>query len=110
MVVLKRRFNPNSHQYGHEGLDITRERDFRKYWPRGFKSDLEKEEDDWCRKRLMIYGFNEACSNIAVSYIKAGDDSMSAIRFHIRSKGDLPKLSYIFHKPEPLGIDLKTVA
>ena len=35
---------------------------------------------------------------------------MSAIRFRTTAKGNLPHLSYIFHKPEPLGKDFKTVA
>ena len=60
--------------------------------------------------RLLIYGFNEACSNIATSYIKVGDESMSAIRFLTRSKGDLPYLSYIFRKPEPFGTEFKISA
>ena len=60
--------------------------------------------------RLLIYGFNGACSNIASSYLKVGDESMSAIKFHTMSKGDLPHLSYIFLKPEPLGTEFKTVA
>ena len=35
---------------------------------------------------------------------------MSAIRFQTTAKGDLPHLSYIFRKPEPLGTEFKTVA
>ena len=35
---------------------------------------------------------------------------MSAIRFWTMAKGNLPHLSYIFRKPEPLGIEFKTVA
>ena len=35
---------------------------------------------------------------------------MSAIRFHTTAKGNLPHLSYIFRKPEPLGTEFKTVA
>ena len=48
---------------------------------------------------LLIYGFNKACSNIDASYLKVGDESMSAILFFTTSKGDLPNLSYIFCKP-----------
>ena len=39
-----------------------------------------------------------------------GDESMSAIMFRTTSKGNLPHLSYIFRKPEPLGTEFKTVA
>ena len=59
---------------------------------------------------MFIYGFNEACENIAASYLKVGDDSMSAIRFWTTAKWDLPHLSYIFRNPEPLGTDFNTVA
>ena len=58
---------------------------------------------------FLIDGFTEVCSNIAVSYLKVGDESMSAMRFCTTSKGDLPHLSYIFRKTEPLGTEFKTV-
>ena len=48
--------------------------------------------------------------NIATSYMEVGDDSTSAIRFRIKEKGNLPHLSYIFRKPEPLGTEFKTVS
>ena len=82
---------------------------FRKYFPRGFDLEGYKEEDEWWRARLLIYGFNKACSNIAASYLKVGYESMSAIRFCTTSKGDLPHLSYIFRNPEPLGVEFNTV-
>ena len=49
------------------------------------------------------------CKNIAVSYLKVGGDSVSAIRFWMTAKGDLPHLYYIFLKPKPLGRELNTV-
>ena len=58
----------------------------------------------------MIYGFNEVCSIIAESYLKVGDESMSAIRFHTMSKGNLPHLYYISRKPEPLGKEFNLFA
>ena len=70
----------------------------------------DKEEDKWRRARLLIYGFNEAFSNTAASYLKVGDESMSAILFSTMSKGNLSHLSYIFHKPEQLRTEYKTVA
>ena len=51
-----------------------------------------------------------ACKNIAASFLKVGDESMSAIRFRTTEKGNLPHLYYIFRKPEPLGAEFKTVA
>ena len=58
----------------------------------------------------MIYGFNEECKNIAVSYMNVGYEFMSVIRFWATVKGDLPHLYYIFRKTEPLGAEFKTVA
>ena len=58
---------------------------------------------------MLTNGFNEACNNIASSYLKVGDESMSGIRFWTTEKGYLPHLSHIFRKPEPLGTEFKTV-
>ena len=35
---------------------------------------------------------------------------MRSIRFHTTPKGDLPRYSFIFRNPEPLGTDMKRVA
>ena len=66
-------------------------------------------EYEWWRARLLIDGFNEACSNIVTSYLKVGYESMSSLQFCTTSKGDLPQLSYIFRKLEPLGTEFKMV-
>ena len=58
---------------------------------------------------MFINGFNEALNNIAASSMKVGDESMSAIRFRKTEKWNLPHLSYIFHKLEPMGKDFNTV-
>ena len=58
----------------------------------------------------MFDGINTACNHIADSFLKVGDDSMSVIRFRTTAKGNLPHLSYIFRKQEPLGTDFKKVA
>ena len=59
---------------------------------------------------MTIDGLNEEINNIAASYLKVGGDSMSAIRFWTTAKGGFSHLSYIFYKPEPLGMGFKTVA
>ena len=59
---------------------------------------------------MLIYGFNEASNNIAASYLKVGDDSMSAIRFWTEAKGNLTHFSYILCKKDPLGTKFNTVA
>ena len=59
---------------------------------------------------MLIDGFNVACKNISASYLKVGDESMSVILFWTIEKGDLPKLSYILRKPDPLGKYFNKVA
>ena len=67
-------------------------------------------KDEWWRAKHLLYGFNNACKNIAASFLKVGDESMSAIRFWTTAKGNLTHLSYIFRKPDSLGTKFKTVA
>ena len=57
---------------------------------------------------MLIDGFNAECNNITASSLKVRDESMSEIRFRTTAKGNLPHLSYIFCKPEPLGIEFNT--
>ena len=51
-----------------------------------------------------------ACNNISACFPKVGDESMSEIRFRTTAKGNLPHLSYISRKTEPLGTEFKIVA
>ena len=76
---------------------------------RGFELEGYKKEDNWWKASLLIDGFNKACSDIASSFLKVGDESMSAILFRTTSEVTLPQFSYIFRKPEPLGTEFKTV-
>ena len=85
------------------GISPTRGKDLRKYCPQGFEPEEEKATDWWCRSKFPIDGFDLAFNNIDASFLKVGDESMSAIRFWTPAKGNLPHLSYIFHKTEPLG-------
>ena len=92
------------------GISLTRGKEFRKYWPQGFELEADKATYEWWREILLIYGFNAACKNIAASFMKVGDESMGAIHFWETAKGNLPHLSYILRKPEPLGTEFKTYA
>ena len=58
---------------------------------------------------MLINGFNVALKNISDSSLKVGDDSTSVISFRKTEKGNLPHLSYIFCKSEPLGTEFNTV-
>ena len=78
------------------------------FWPQGFELEAEKNTYEWWRAKLLFDGFNTACKNFSASFLKVGDDSMSVILFRTTAKGNLPHLSYIFRKPEPLGNEFKT--
>ena len=97
-----------SHQIS--GIYLTRGKEFRKYWPQRFESEADKAKDEWWREIFLIDDFNAACKNIADSFLKVGDESMSAIRFRKTTKGNLPHLYYISHEPEPLVTGFKTSA
>ena len=66
--------------------------------------------DEWWRAKNLFNGFNTACKNIAASFLKVGDESMSAIWFRTTAKGNLTHVLYILRKPDPLGTEFKTVA
>ena len=71
---------------------------------------MEKATYECWRENLLIDGFNEAFNNIKSSYLKVGDESMSENSFWTTAEGNLPHLSYILRKKEPLGADFKTIA
>ena len=77
--------------------------------PQGFESEADTNTYEWWRAKLSFDGFNTECKNIATSFLKVGDELMSAIWFRTTTKGHLPHLSYIFHKPDPLSTEFKTV-
>ena len=70
----------------------------------------DKATYEWRRSKLLINGFNTACTDITASYMQVGDESMSAIHFRTTAKGNLPHLYYIFRKLDPLGTELNKVA
>ena len=59
---------------------------------------------------MLIDDFSESCKNIEASYLKVGDEFMSAIRFRTTAKENLLHLSYILRKPETPGTEFNTVA
>ena len=74
-------------------------------------SEEEKETNKWWRVGVLVDGFNKNRSEtVAASRIKTLDESMSAFRPQTRKTGNLPNISFILRKPEPLGTELKTVA
>ena len=68
-----------------------------------------KGTDNFWKIRGLIDRFNDSRSQIDSGVEKTADESMSAIRFRITPKGELPHYSYIFRKPEPLEKEMKNV-
>ena len=60
--------------------------------------------------KFFIDGFNETCKNMSTRSMNVRDDTMSKIGFLTTAIGDLPHLSYIFRKLEPLETEFNTVA
>ena len=85
------------------GISLTRVKEFRNYLPKGFELEEDKVTDELWREMFLIDGFNKTCNNIAATYLKVGNESMSKIRFRKMAKRNLPHLSFIFHNPESLG-------
>ena len=75
-------------------------------------SDTKLEKSDvWWQVMGGINGFNENRSRvIQVPNLKVMDETMSSFCPQTRKTGNLPQLSYILRKPEPLGTKLKTMA
>ena len=56
----------------------------------------------------LINGFNNnQKENIAASSTKVCDESMSALKPQLSPTGNLPTISFIMRKPEPLGTEFK---
>ena len=49
------------------------------------------------------------CKNIAASYLKVGDKTISTIRFQTTANDKLPQLYCIYRKLEPLVTELNNV-
>lgn len=71
----------------------------------------ESPEDPWNAVLGLVNGFNDnRAQNVAASYTKVHDESMSSYRPTTTALGGLPFLSYILRKPKPLGTEFKTCA
>ena len=67
-----------------------------------------KDEDPWWRIIGVINSWNaNRTRTICASTTTVLDETMSAFRPQTTSTGNLPHLSYILRKPEPLGTELK---
>ena len=95
-------------------MSYTRFKFIKSHWVRQFELRLSPEEEErnpWWRVGYLVHGFNEnRKKSVAASRVKTLDESMSAYRPQTRKSGNLPNISFILRKPEPLGTELKTVA
>ena len=94
-----------------EHMSFNRFKIIREHWVSQFADETKRSTDLWWRVNRLVTGFNQnRAQTIASSRIKVLDESMSAFRPQTTKTGNLPHLSFIFRKPEPLGTELKTVA
>ena len=76
-----------------------------------FADETLEGSDDWWRVMAGINGFNENRKRTIMSpNTKVLDETMSAFAPQKTPTGNLPHLSHIPRKPEPLGTEFKTVA
>jgi hypothetical protein len=69
------------------------------------------ESDPWNPINALIDGFNSArAQEIASSFCKVHDESMSAWKARTTKLGGLPFLSFVLRKPKPLGTEFKVTA
>ena len=74
-------------------------------------NELNSQEDPWWKIQEAINTFNNIRQeSIQTSEIRTVDETMSAFRPQTRKTGDLPHLSFIARKPEPLGTEFKSCA
>ena len=101
---LRPKFDPN--------MFMTRKRfqEWKKCVVFGFADEEKKEDDPWWQ---IVGVFDSQTRNrkrtLAISIVKVLDESMSAFRPQVHKTGNVPHLSFVKRKPEPLGTELKIV-
>ena len=76
--------------------------------PKTMEDDTKKEVDDWWRMRKMMDKYTETTKNaVYVSSLIVLDETMSALVPRTTKTGNLPNLSFVKRKPEPLGTEFK---
>ncbi|CAB9527834.1 unknown protein [Seminavis robusta] len=93
-------------------MPFYRFKDLKSMFPSAFQDmDAKEKKDPWSMVRGILNGYNDKRARvIAASIRKIMDESMSAYKPQTTKTGNIPHLSYIDRKPEPLGTELKTVA
>lgn len=92
-----------------ERMKKYRFQQLKKLIPAAFHGD--DSTDPWNPVRALINGFNNnRARNVAASFCKVHDESMSSWRARTSKLGGLPFLSFILRKPKPLGTEFKDTA
>ena len=97
------RFDPG------QWMSRGRFREIKKYIPIMFTSDDKKSnEDPWYQIIKVVEDFNlNRKRTIATSNLRDTDETMSPYCPQTVKTGNIPHLSYVFRKPEPLGTEFK---
>jgi hypothetical protein len=73
--------------------------------------ELKNRGDSWWRIQQAITTFNKTRKDlIQTSELQTIDETMSAFCPQTTKTGDLPHLSFVARKPEPLGTEFKSAA
>jgi hypothetical protein len=85
-------------------MSFYRWKELRRFFPAIFVDHERKESDPWYEFSGIIDEFNDIRkSELTCSRWISLDKSMSAWRPRKTALGGLPNISFIAHKPEPLG-------
>ena len=85
-------------------MKLYRFKQFRKFVPTMFEDEALKETDEWWKFQPAVDEFNWIRQNrVLFAFWMIVDETMSAWRPRTSPTGDLPNVTYIFRKPEPLG-------
>lgn len=91
-----------------ECITYHRFEEFKRYLPFGFEGD--DKTDPWNRINRLVEGFNNNRKmTVAASRKKVMDELMSAFKPRTSDTGNLPNISWIARKPEPLGTEFKVI-
>ena len=85
-------------------------RDIRSFVPYLFADPTKKRTDPWWQISKLIDGYNaNRRETVCSSNLHVLDESMSAFRPQTRATGNLPHISHILRKPEPLDNEFKVL-
>ena len=89
-------------------MSQSRHKDIRYYMGFLFSDKSKQERDPWWRIHNLVPAFNNnRKKNVWSSYLKVFDELMSAYEPQTTKTGNIPHVSSIKRKPQPLGSEFK---